>query len=282
MRKSLLAFAAAATLGAAAFAVSPAIVDPVAQIAAKTTLAGAVDLKTCSASIIKLTGSQPDDHALMMTNGHCVTGSNTPADEVVVNEAYGRARGNPFDANGKLLSETLFVDKILYSTMKDTDLGIYQLAKTYKQLAELNVPALLLSDQHPVAGTPIDIPTGFHKVVYSCAIDGFVPKVKEGVWTWTDSIRYTPAKPCGTQGGSSGSPIVDPATGKVVGVNNTGNANGTQCAVNSPCEVDANGKTTSVKSGEYGQQTFQIYGCLGAGSTIDLSKPGCALPKPKK
>jgi hypothetical protein len=50
--------------------------------------------------------------------------------------------------------------------------------------------------------------------------------------------------------------------------------------MNNACEV-APGGTVTVRHGtNYGQQTYLFYGCLKAGSEIDLKKPGCALPKP--
>jgi hypothetical protein len=30
----------------------------------------------------------------------------------------------------------------------------------------------------------------------------------------------------------------------------------------------------------YGEQTYLFYGCVVAGSEINLNQPGCALPKP--
>src|SRR5437870_3712256 len=90
-----------------------------------------------------------------------------------------------------------------------------------------------LSNGHPTAGSAIDVVSGYWKRVYSCTIDGFVYRLKEGSWTWKDSIRYTSA--CQTIGGTSGSPII--SGGKVVGVNNTGNEDGERCTENNPCGV---------------------------------------------
>src|SRR3546814_2272200 len=56
------------------------------------------------------------------------------------------------------------------------------------------------------------------------------------------SVRYTSS--CNTIGGTSGSPVIDDATGKVVAVNNTGNEDGARCTVNNPCEVAENGTVT--------------------------------------
>jgi hypothetical protein len=95
---------------------------------------------------------------------------------------------------------------------------------------------------------------------------------------WKDSIRYT--SECQTIGGTSGSPIVETATGKVIGINNTGNEDGARCTLNNPCEVAPDGTVTVRQGTNYGEETYLFYGCLVAGSEIDLAKPGCALPKP--
>lgn len=99
-----------------------------------------------------------------------------------------------------------------------------------------------------------------------------------GEWTWKDSVRYTSA--CRTIGGTSGSPVVDNATGKVVAVNNTGNEDGGRCTDNNPCEVAEDGTVTVREGINYGQQTYRIPACFALDNKLDLSRSGCALPKP--
>ena len=103
-------------------------------------------------------------------------------------------------------------------------------------------------------------------------------RIKEGGWTWKDSVRYTSA--CNTIGGTSGSPVVDDATGKVVAVNNTGNEDGARCTVNNPCEVDENGAVTVRQGINYAQQTYPFTSCFTTGNRLDLSASGCTVPKP--
>jgi hypothetical protein len=74
--------------------------------------------------------------------------------------------------------------------------------------------------------------------------------------------------------------VVDVATNKVVGVNNTGNESGERCTLNNPCEVDANGTVTVRQGINYAQQTYQIPACFGLDNKLDLSRSGCVLPKP--
>lgn len=74
--------------------------------------------------------------------------------------------------------------------------------------------------------------------------------------------------------------MIDNTTGKVVAVNNTGNEDGGRCTLNNPCEVDANGTVTVRQGINYAQETYLIVPCVGTGNKIDLSRTGCALPKP--
>ncbi|MFI6687795.1 serine protease [Streptomyces sp. NPDC050485] len=239
--------------------------------------AGTVALSNCSGSVVRTPNSQPDDPALVLSNGHCLETGFPAAGEVITDQPSSRSF-SLLDSSGSKAA-TLSASKVSYATMTDTDISIYQLTETYAQTqSQYGISALTLNDQHPVAGSAITVVSGYWKRTYSCNVDGFVYQLKEGDWTWKDSVRYTSS--CNTIGGTSGSPVIDTATGKVVAVNNTGNENGEQCTENNPCEVDENGNVTIHQGINYAQETYIIVPCIGAGSTIDLSLPGCTLPKP--
>jgi V8-like Glu-specific endopeptidase len=217
------------------------------------------------------------DPALVLSNGHCLeTGFPSPG-PVIVNKSSSRTFGLLNSAGTRVA--TLQANRVVYSTMTDTDVALYQLTSTYAQIkSSYGINALTLNDTRPAAGTSIKVVSGYWKRIYSCNIDGFVYRLKEGGWTWKDSIRYTAA--CDTIGGTSGSPVIDNATGRVVADNNTGNEDGARCTVNNPCEVDASGNVTVRKGINYAQQTYQIPACFAAGNRLDLNRIGCTLPKP--
>ncbi|MFC5197450.1 S1 family peptidase [Streptomyces kaempferi] len=239
--------------------------------------AGTVALSNCSGSVIRMPNSADSDPALVLSNGHCLeTGFPEPG-EVIVGQTSTRSF-TLLNSAGTGVA-TLRASKVAYSTMTDTDITIYQLTRTYAQIkSSYGISALTLSDTHPTAGTAIKVVSGYWKRIYSCNVDGFVYRLKEGDWTWKDSVRYTSA--CNTIGGTSGSPVIDNATGKVVAVNNTGNEDGETCTVNNPCEVDASGNVTIHQGINYAEETYQIVPCFGTGNKLDLSATGCALPKP--
>ncbi|MFH8621294.1 serine protease [Streptomyces vietnamensis] len=257
--------------------------ETVAQAQAQTPAVAAVDfagtvaLSNCSGSVVRTPSSLPSDPALVLSNGHCLeTGMPGPG-QVVVNKRSSRSF-TLLNSAGTGVG-TLRASKIAYGTMTDTDISIYQLTKTYAQIqSTYGISALTLNDTHPVQGSAISVVSGYWKRIYNCSIDGFVYRMKEGDWTWKDSVRYTSA--CNTIGGTSGSPVIDTATGKVVAVNNTGNENGESCTVNNPCEIDENGVVTVRQGINYAQETYIIVPCIGAGNVIDLNRPGCTLPKP--
>lgn len=239
--------------------------------------AGTVALSNCSGSVVRLPSSVDSDPALVLSNGHCLeTGFPSPG-QVIVNKSSSRTFGLLNSAGTRVA--TLQANRVVYSTMTDTDVALYQLTSTYAQIkSSYGINALTLNDTRPAAGTSIKVVSGYWKRIYSCNIDGFVYRLKEGGWTWKDSIRYTAA--CDTIGGTSGSPVIDNATGRVVAVNNTGNEDGARCTVNNPCEVDASGNVTVRKGINYAQQTYQIPACFAAGNRLDLNRSGCTLPKP--
>ncbi|MFI9205378.1 trypsin-like serine peptidase [Streptomyces sp. NPDC053048] len=251
--------------------------EPKAAKTKAVDFAGTVALSNCSGSLIRLPGSADNDPALVMTNGHCLESGMPGAGEVITDQPSARTFSLLNATAGKVA--TLRATKISYATMTDTDVALYELDTTYAKVKQqYGINALSLSGDRPAAGTPIKVVSGYWKRIYSCNVDGFVHELREGDWTWKDSLRYTPS--CKTIGGTSGSPVVDVNTGKVVAVNNTGNESGERCTVNNPCEVDENGTVTVRRGTNYAQQTYGIGKCFAPGNKLDLGLPGCALPKP--
>ncbi|MFJ1806475.1 MULTISPECIES: serine protease [unclassified Streptomyces] len=240
-------------------------------------LAGTVALSNCSGSVVRFPNSLDTDPALVLSNGHCLSTGFPEPGEVLVNQASSRTFGLLNSAGTRVA--TLRASKLAYGTMTDTDVSIYQLTSTYATIKNsYGISALTVQNTHPTAGTAITVASGYWKRLYSCNIDGFVYRLKEGDWTWKDSVRYTSA--CQTIGGTSGSPVIDQSTGKVVAVNNTGNEDGARCTENNPCEVDASGNVTVRQGINYAQETYLIPACFTTGNQLNLSASGCTLPKP--
>ncbi|WP_433544900.1 trypsin-like serine peptidase [Streptomyces sp. CA-294286] len=240
--------------------------------------AGTVALSNCSGSVVRVPQSRPHDPALILSNGHCITERGMPgAGEVVVDLPSQRTFAL-LDADARKVG-TLTASKLAYATMTDTDVSLYRLTSTYAQIEKTyGIKALELDTQHPKRGRAIAVVSGYWKKAYGCRIDGFAHRLKEAEWTWKDSVRYT--RECDTIGGTSGSPVIDRRTGKVVAVNNTGNNDGERCTLNNPCEVDRRGRVTVRHEISYGQQTYGIARCITINSRVDLDRWGCRLPEP--
>jgi V8-like Glu-specific endopeptidase len=237
---------------------------------------GIVGLSNCSGSLVQLENSKDSDHAMVFTNGHCLELGFPEPGEVVTHKPSKRSMNlltSQAQVAGKVTAE-----EIVFSTMTRTDLTIYRLKETYAEIKQkFNIRPLILAANHPESGSAIEVISGYWRKGYSCAIEAFIPQLKEGDWTFTDSMRYS--RPgCETIGGTSGSPIVLAGSRNMIGINNTGNEDGENCTMNNPCEIDANGKVTAVLGYSYGQETFWVYSCLNQNNEIDLQVKGCKLP----
>jgi V8-like Glu-specific endopeptidase len=238
---------------------------------------GIVKLSNCSGSLVIFNGMPMTSKGIVMTNGHCIQkpGGYLNAGEVWTNRKLSRSM-KIFDSAMNLYP--IQTTQILYATMTDTDVAFYELTQSYEEIKSLyGVSPLLIDPQHSQVQEPIEIISGYWDRGYSCEIDSFVLKLREGVWTWSDSIRYTPT--CNIIGGTSGSPIIRKSDRVVVGVNNTTNEDGKVCALNNPCEVSADGSVTATKGASYGQQVYNLYSCLTPDFKFDLTLANCELPK---
>jgi hypothetical protein len=264
--------------GAAVAAVTAVLVGPTpAQAVAAPTLANTIALSNCSASLVRYPSSVGSDRAMMLTNGHCYEGGFLAAGQVLQNRTSSRS-GTLLNSAGRAVT-TVRADRILYATMTGTDVTLYRLTSTYATLQNsYGATALTISASHPANGASITIPSSYWKRIWNCKIDGFVGTLREGDWTWRDSIRYDVN--CDTIHGTSGSPIVDATSGQIVGINNTGNDDGEMCTVNNPCEVNPNGTTSAYQGQSYGEETYWFTTCLTSTRTIDLNKSGCLLTRP--
>ena len=236
---------------------------------------GILELSNCSGSLVRFDDSNDADQALVLTNGHCV--QMLDPGKVLINQKASRSF-SVLDAKAAKIG-TVRAQRLLYATMTKTDMALYQLVETYQNISsKYKIDPLTIAREAPSTGTDIEIISGYWKRGYSCSIEAQIYVLKEGGWSWQDSLRYS--RPgCETIGGTSGSPVIATGTRTVVAINNTGNESGRKCDVNNPCEVDENGKITYQKGLSYAQQTYWLYSCRNDEGHLDLQKAGCLLPK---
>jgi hypothetical protein len=257
---------------------------------------GIISIFSCSASLVRWPQTRPQDLALLLTNGHCYAPSDkTQVDrEVIVNRRDNRPV-TLLKRDGSDLV-TLHTSRVLYSTSFKTDVGLYRLKLTYRQIRHrYHVPPLTLSDRPPRPTAKVLMPSGFSKKVYSCTLNGFAYRLFNDTFDWRHSLRFAPSSTCRTIHGTSGSPVLDPTTRDVLGVNNAINLSPPQCVSGavcgarrsaldcsiSLCERSKAGRVTQHVHRRYGQQTWWLTTCVGTDRVLDLDVTGCLLPKPR-
>jgi len=277
VQRRILGVLAAACLGTATLTAPSAAAAAPAPARAAVDYTGIVALSNCSGSLVRTPSAASSDPALVLTNGHCYEGGMPSAGQVITNRASSRSF-TLLNPSGQGSLGTLRANRMLYATMTDTDVTLYRLNRSYASIQQAyGTTALELSLAHPTAGTDLRVVSGYWRRTYSCTLDGFAYRLRESSWTWKDSVRYTSS--CDVIGGTSGSPVIDAASGKVIAVNNTINEDGGRCTLNNPCEVDEAGTITVRPHIGYAQETYILGACIAPGSVIDFNRPGCLVPR---
>jgi hypothetical protein len=238
---------------------------------------GIVALSNCSGALVRYESSIDDDHAMVLTNGHCNEDGFIEPNAFLLNLDSDRGFAVLEPSSGRSLGN-VHAEKILYATMTKTDVTLYRLAETFRQIKDkFHIRPLTLSSRQAPPGQKIEIVSGYWKKGYACAIEYLVDTLKEDKWTMRNSIRYT--RPgCLTIHGTSGAPIIAAGSDQIVGINNTGSDNGEKCTMDNPCEVSKDGTVKAEKGVSYGQQIALIYSCLDNELRLDLKLPACRLP----
>ena len=246
-------------------------------------LQGTVRLNQCSASLVALENQDLARHAWVITNGHCINqgtldGQYPDAGEVLYHAKNKGKNRAWLMVNGRA-DFLLDIVQLVYATMTQTDLAIYEVSATYLEIErETGVKPLILAKSATLnVGTEIVIPTSYWEDVLECQVDQIIYQIREGHWTWGPSIRLT--RDCKIKNGASGSPLVRKGTREVVGLINTAYENGKACDYNNPCEIDPQGRVTiDQEDRSYGQYISDIYTCLNEQMDLDLAVSGCRLP----
>jgi len=275
LRRLALVVSLAATLGLATPALASARTPADFGSPADPNFSGTVALDNCSGSIVRWKSSKATDKAMVLSNGHCYDFMGSR--EVVVNKPYSRSV-DLLASNGDVAG-TVNTVTLLYATMWQTDVSLYQLGQTYQNLQDTyGVPAFTLADSLPSpTDQPIEVLSGYWRIAYDCNLNGFAYRLHEDVWDWNHSLRYSDGG-CQVIGGTSGSPVLD-SDRVQIGINNTINEDGGRCTFDNPCEENKKGKISVHIHRGYGQQTYVFYSCLN-GIKLNLNKSGCKLPKP--
>lgn len=242
----------------------------------------------CTAFFVN-TGGDDKAPAYAITNGHCSDNSRFPnAKEILINRPTTLIFKLNYFKNGKEHPRSVFVRRIVYATMKGTDITILALNTTFQRLLNEGFTPLKIDEVPARVGEPVEVigipmrdmepsSTFLHRV--RCEVGESV-KLREDVYHWDKSIRNR----CSAVGGMSGSPMISLKSRRVVAIVNTAVDDAAlsepECSQNRPCEVAPDGSVGTFPKENYAQQVNNIPSCFDRQGIFNLNLPSCTLEKP--
>jgi hypothetical protein len=222
----------------------------------------------------------PGAPATVLTNGHCI--DFLPPTAVMRHEPGSGSVTFGWPGSGRI-DAVVGVAAIPWASMKGTDLAVLTLDAPLADLLAQGVRPLPIAGAPPpdgsrvvIVGAPSHAGTDDRELELVVCTLGPRHALVEGDWSWTG---FASDHCGGIRPGSSGSPVIDPATGELVGLINTGTAGSDQlsdCAVDRPCEVGPAGGRTAPDT-SYGPLVAGLGGCFDAGWRFTGPGPGCPL-----
>jgi uncharacterized protein (TIGR03437 family) len=179
------------------------------------------------------------------------------------------------------------VRRIVYSTMKGSDLTIAELATTNAELVSAGFRAIEVASEPPLLGDPLEAvgaPVG--GIVASerylrrslCTLETQANVVEQN-WIFANQFRHscTDVLP-----GASGSPLLSRRTGQVIAITGTSTAGiadrggNFDCSLNHPCELNADGTAAVLYEVNYSTPVIGVGRCFGP-EGFNVMREGCPL-----
>lgn len=226
----------------------------------------------CTAWLLDV-GAAVGASAYAVTNGHCVgvwDSTTVMSDEALPGAAIEFNAFAPATSGVQPNLVPVAVQRVVWASMRWTDLAILRLGTTYGDLADRGIQPIrpvapaTEDDEILVAGVPVaGIPADQQFLRGSRCRVGSSSDLVEFRWIWLDMQASDCA---GMLGGSSGSPVFNPA-GEAVGMVNTttiGAKGGQACYLGQPCEV-ADGRVGMHADTTYMLAVDMLAGCFPGG-----------------
>jgi hypothetical protein len=242
----------------------------------------------CTAFFVDTQGSEQAP-AYAITNGHCYDGSTFPSpQEILINQPSNLIFKLNYFKDGIKRVRPVRVQRIVYATMRRTDITVLELDTSFKQLVKEGFTPLKIEQVPAPVGEPVEIigiplsgmepsRSFLHRAV--CEVGQSV-NLREDVYQWEKSIRNR----CSLVGGMSGSPVVSLRSNRVVAIANTGvddkALSQPECSLNRPCEISRDGRVTTLAQENYAQRVSDIPSCFDIRGIFNLNLPACRLEKP--
>lgn len=237
---------------------------------------------SCTASFVEIPNMNIDSPAIVITNGHCTSDfylDNTIHTNLSINATivFNKLEGVPDD---KLIQ--VKAKKILYSTMKGTDLAIIQLEVSNKFLIDKGIVPLKISNNIPMIGTKL-IAYGYPRFLNPLYLRksedylGAPSIISEFIWLWKNLHS---AKFQNIYSGSSGSPVFASSENAIFGMINTTTIGAVgECELGAPCELRKNQNPSVASNTSYIVDVTNLYKCFYNG-VFDVNDPSFPYEKP--
>lgn len=241
---------------------------------------------SCTGAFID-TGGDPDAPAYVLTAGHCSAPELPSSDAVEVECPAAPEMYFALDAfyDARPPARRFRIGRVAYSTMKRVDLALLELEASRRELLRDGFVPLRVRARPAEAGEPVEnlgIPVAgvdsalryLHRA--RCTI-GEAVALREDVYAWEGARRNR----CSIVGGDSGSPLISRVDGCIVGIQGTTDSDGAQdmsaCALDRPCEIDAEGMSAVHPGENYAHGVAAVPSCFGVDGRFDPGRKGCAL-----
>nr|WP_314576177.1 trypsin-like peptidase domain-containing protein [uncultured Pseudomonas sp.] len=234
----------------------------------------------CTASLIdsRRGPAQASGPAYILTSGHCV--NRNPLNFSTDQALTGYVEFDYFLGN---LQNTrrYAVKKTVSATMRGNDLALIELDTSLQSLLNVGIQPLAISTDTPTEGMNlmvVGVPSG-HGDSPGLRLALCTHEAREDLVEDVYVLRGFHKHRCAGVGpGSSGSPVLDRLTNRIVGVLSTSTKNGkaeNRCQENAPCEID-NGHPAWAPGVQYSSPANALMSCFNQGVFNALDSE-CAL-----
>ncbi len=228
--------------------------------------------KQCIATLLE-PGEGPhaaDAPAYVVTSGHCVAQRHGV---IVQDQPLSASVSFNYFVDTPDERRQLSVKRIVWSSMQGIDLALLELDVTLEQARAQGIvplpigPALASGSQVTVLGEPSRPDLGLRLLTCTEQSAGVVMRRP---WVW----RHARGNDClGLAEGASGSPVIEPASGKLVGVVNSIGA--AHCSADNPCRADETAPAAQAPR-NFSMPVQRLLDCWREGR-VDLAQPDCQL-----
>ncbi|MFA0998597.1 MULTISPECIES: trypsin-like serine peptidase [Pseudomonas syringae group] len=219
----------------------------------------------------------PDVPAYVLSSGHCTY---TKSGQLGVDlEIEGHVEFNYFKGMSRN-RKSYALKRIKWSSLRGTDLALLELDTTLSRLLKDGIKPLALAQTMPSVGMDVlsvSAPltaTGYTLRLSACKLESVV-NIVENPYSWNANLsnRCEDVLP-----GSSGSPLVNRYTNRIIGIMGTTTRGATEqsrCFTDSPCEVN-DGQASWHADTNYASPVDALPACFADG-VFDMTGPACTL-----